>query len=138
MINSIYEFNTKLLGVKTGKPNLLTDAEHSWLVMALQEEIEELEEARTNESVVDCVDSLLDLAYFAIGGCVRLGLTADRIQECFETIHNANMAKKMGVKQTRPQDGTVADAVKPAGWQSPEQTMFHIIFRPNTQLELPL
>lgn len=102
MINSIYEFNTKLLGVKTGRPNLLTDGEHNWLVMALQEEIKELKQARDNESVVDCVDSLLDLAYFAIGGCVRLGLTADQIQECFDTIHNANMAKKNGHERITP------------------------------------
>ena len=135
MIKDIYEFNTKLLGVKTGQPKMLEKAEADWLLVALAEEITEFEDAT---DVVNKVDSLLDLAYFAIGGCVRMGLTAEQIEGCFNVIHRANMAKKMGVKESRPQDGSIADAVKPAGWQPPEAAMERIIYLKGTQMEMDL
>jgi len=129
MIKEIYTFNTQLLGVKTGQPAFLTPNERNWLITALNEEIEEFIDATEKQSLSDCVDSLLDLAYFAIGGCVRLGLTEDQIQECFNVIHKANMAKKQGVKASRPQDGSVADAVKPEGWEAPEKAIKKILWR---------
>jgi len=128
MIKRIYNFNTQLLNIPTGEPRLLEQKEFNWLNVALNEEIEELKDAMAEQSIVGCVDSLLDLAYFSIGGCVRLGLTAEQIEECFNTIHSANMRKKMGVKETRPTDGSVADAIKPADWVSPETIMETIIF----------
>jgi predicted HAD superfamily Cof-like phosphohydrolase len=129
MIKEIYDFNTKLLGVKTGQLALLTANERNWLLTALHEEIEEFLEATEKQSLVDCIDSLLDLTYFAIGGCVRLGLTAEQIQDCFNAIHKANMLKKQGIKASRPQDGTVADAIKPEGWEAPEETIKKILWR---------
>jgi len=128
MIKEIYDFNTKLLGVKTGQLALLTANERNWLLTALHEEIEEFLEATEKQSLVDCIDSLLDLTYFAIGGCVRLGLTAEQIQDCFNAIHKANMLKKQGIKASRPQDGTVADAIKPEGWEAPEKAIKKILY----------
>ena len=135
MIKSVYEFNTKLLGVQTGQPKRLDKAEKDWLLSALNEEITEFEDA---PSIVDEIDGLLDLVYFAIGGCVRMGLTAEQIEECFQAIHHANMAKKMGVKESRPQDGSIADAVKPIGWQPPEQAIERIVYHQDPQGELDL
>lgn len=135
MIKSIYEFNTQLLGVKTGNPRLLEKSEMDWLLVALNEEIQELVEADEKRSLVDCVDSVLDLAYFAIGACTRMGLTEDQIEDCFKAIHHANMAKKMGVKNSRPQDGSIADAIKPTDWQSPEKAIKNILFKKSTQIE---
>lgn len=134
MIKSIYEFNTELLNVQTGTPRLLERAEFNWLNSALLEEIGELHTARDAESITESVDSLLDLAYFAIGGCVRMGLTAEQIEECFQTVHNANMEKKMGVKESRPQDGSIADAIKPSDWMAPEELMERIIFRKEQEI----
>ena len=70
---------------------------------------------------------MLDLTYFAIGACVRMGLSEDQTRRCFEAIHNANMAKKKGVKETRTNDGSVADAIKSADWQSPEKIIEDIL-----------
>lgn len=123
MIKEIYQFNTELLGVETGKPRMLDRSQYDWLIVALNEEIAELDEAHTKQSMVGCVDSLMDLAYFAIGGCVRMGLTQTQIEQCFAYIHNANMNKKLGMKSTRPTDGSVADAVKPIDWIAPEAQM---------------
>lgn len=123
MIQEIFKFNTELLGVKTGTPRMLEKAEFDWLIVALNEEITEFIEAKEKGDMVGCVDSLLDLAYFAVGGCVRMGLTQKQIEQCFSFINNANMMKKQGMKETRPTDGSVADAVKPADWVAPEQQM---------------
>lgn len=138
MIKSVYKFNTELLGVKTGNPHLLKDSEQAWLMLALREELNEFDTAHHSDSLVDSVDALLDLVYFAIGGCVRMGLTAEQIEECFNTIHQANMNKKMGVKESRPQDGSVADAIKPTDWVAPEEKMKAIIFPVPKQMELDL
>ena len=138
MIKSIYEFNTQLLGVKTGTPKLLEKSELDWLLVALNEEIQELVEADEKSSLVDCVDSVLDLAYFAVGACTRMGLTQQQIEDCFKAIHHANMTKKMGVKESRPQDGSIADAIKPIGWQPPEKAIKDILYQKNTQMELGL
>ena len=134
MIKSIYKFNTELLNVQTGTPKLLERAEFNWLNSALLEEIDELHTARDTKSITESVDSLLDLAYFAIGGCVRMGLTAEQIEECFQTVHNANMKKKMGIKESRPQDGSIADAIKPSDWMAPEELMERIIFRKEQEI----
>lgn len=138
MISEIYEFNTKLLNVKTGNPNSLTKAEFDWLLGALFEEIDELREAHDKAQIIDAVDALIDLSYFAIGGLVRMGLTEQQIQECFNTVHQANMAKKQGIKDTRPTDGSIADAIKPADWKAPEEKMKEVIFGANHQKELDL
>ena len=123
MIKSIYEFNTQLLGVQTGTPHLLNKSEFDWLIVALNEEIQEFTESHEKGDMVGCVDGLLDLAYFAVGACTRMGLTQKQIEQCFSFIHNANMMKKQGQKDTRPTDGTVADAIKPTNWKAPEEQM---------------
>jgi predicted HAD superfamily Cof-like phosphohydrolase len=128
MIKEIHEFNTKLLDVKTGSICFPSQQEQQWLVGALREEIDEFLDAKRAQSIIGCVDSLLDLAYFAIGGCVRFGLNPEQIEDCFQAIHAANMAKRKGVKESRPQDGTVSDAVKPEGWIAPEVAMQKILY----------
>jgi len=136
MINEIYTFNTELLGVKTGNIRQLPEQEFNWLLVALNEEIDEFIEAYNKQSIVDCVDSLLDLTYFAIGGLIRHGLTAEQIEKCFNAVHSANMTKKIGQKASRPTDGSVADAIKPDGWIAPEKVIKDILF--SRQLELDL
>lgn len=138
MIEEIYKFNTELLGVKTGEPKLLNKEELTFIIMAFDEEIQELDEAHAEQDLVGCVDAVLDLAYFAIGGCVRMGLTRAQIEGCFQAIHSANMEKKLGVKESRPQDGSIADATKPVGWEPPEVAMERIIYPAGQQLELEL
>lgn len=128
MIERIHHFNSEVLGVNREQPDLLSKSEYLWLIEALEEEIEEFVEAYTKQDLVGCVDSVLDLAYFAVGACKRMGLTVDQTEKCFAVIHNANMLKKIGIKATRTNDGSVADAVKPEGWIAPEQVMEMIIY----------
>tara|TARA_R110000744_G_scaffold21338_5_gene55367 strand:+ start:1309 stop:1728 length:420 start_codon:yes stop_codon:yes gene_type:complete len=136
MIKDIYEFNTEILEVKRKGPKLLEEVEINWLIGALREEIQELIDANEIKDLVGCVDGVLDLAYFAVGACVRMGLTKNQIEDCFQVIHTANMAKRKGIKESRPQDGSIADAVKPIEWEPPELAMAKIIFKNTKQIEL--
>lgn len=119
MINEIVYFNREVLGVARDKPALLTEEEVRWLRRALLEEVDEFMEAHAAEQLPMAVDGLIDLIYFAVGGLYRMGLNEEKIRECFIAVHSANLTKKRGVKASRPQDGSVADAVKPAGFIDP-------------------
>lgn len=120
MVPHVLYFNRTVLQITRNKPQLLEAKELFWLLGALAEEITELETAHLGEhDLAKSVDALIDLIYFAIGGLYRLGLDEMLIAECFGTVHQANLQKKLGVKPTRPQDGSVADAVKPEGFEDP-------------------
>ena len=118
MIKEIFSFNRDVLGISPLLfPRRLPETERAWLLAALAEECEEFGSSR---SIEDDVDSLIDLIYFAVGGLYRHGLTEEQAARCFQAVHSANWEKKLGVVESRPNDGTVADAVKPSGWADPK------------------
>ena len=125
MINEIYEFNRAVLGADPRQMVLTLDLpEQEWLVAALKEEIQEFEDS---QSVAGKVDALIDLCYFAVGGLVKLGLDEDQAQDCFDAVHRANMTKKPGIKDTRPNDGSIVDAIKDENFQDPTNVIEEII-----------
>jgi predicted HAD superfamily Cof-like phosphohydrolase len=125
MINEIYEFNRVVLGANPRQMTLSLDLpEQEWLLAALKEEIQEFEDS---QSVAGKVDALIDLCYFAVGGLVKLGLDEDQAQDCFDAVHRANMTKKPGIKDTRPNDGSVIDAIKDENFQDPTDAIEEII-----------
>jgi len=120
MVPHVIHFNRDLLGLSRERPQLLDARESLWLFQALLEEVQEFMEAHNEEAdLAKSVDALIDLLYFTIGGLYRLGLDEILIAQCFGAVHEANLTKRRGVKATRPNDGTVADAVKPADFQDP-------------------
>lgn len=125
---NVIEFNTTVLKIppKSEITNMTID-EVVWTVKALHEEIQEFGYAANMDLVVDQVDALIDLMYFAIGALHKLGLTAEQISTCCDAVHQCNMTKKKGVKVSRG-DGSVPDAIKPSGWFSPENRIKHILF----------
>lgn len=128
MIEEVVAFNRDLLGIPQREPHMLNSAEWKWLRAALLEELNETDQAFSEEHLVKMVDGILDLLYFGIGGLYRMGLTEEQINLCFQAVHTANLKKKAGVKETRPNDGTVADAIKPEGFVPPEEAIHHILF----------
>ena len=125
MINEIYEFNREVLGANPRQMVLTLDLpEQEWLVAALKEEIQEFEDSRSD---AEKVDALIDLCYFAIGGLVKLGLDEEQAQACFDAVHRANMTKKPGIKDTRPNDGSIVDAIKDENFQDPTDAIEEII-----------
>ena len=125
MIEDICTFNREVLEIKDRPLTLLSKDEFDYLIKAFNEEITEVFTAHRKGNIVDFVDGVLDLCYFAIGGLYRAGLTPDQITRCFNVIHAANMQKKQGIQAKR--GGKAVDAVKPEGWVPPERLILNIL-----------
>ena len=69
------------------------------------------------EDKVDMIDAIMDLIYFALGRLYEIGCTENDFAAMWNAIHHANMTKKRGNKGRGSDD----DAIKPEGWQGPEQ-----------------
>lgn len=79
----------------------------------LQEELDELRDARDDASLSGQFDALLDLVYVAIGTAIMMGLPWQR---GWDLVHAANMKKRRGVTHR----GHEVDLVKPPGWEPPD------------------
>lgn len=79
----------------------------------LQEELDELRDAKTAD---DAVDALLDLIVFATGTLDAFQVNAD---ESWNRIHDKNMQKEPGIKAERPNPYGFPDLIKPEGWTPP-------------------
>jgi len=82
----------------------------------LREELDEIRSALAAGDLVGTLDGIIDLQYVAEGLAVNLGLP---IVEGFELVHQANMAKVAPKSHRESRRGTMWDAIKPPGWQSP-------------------
>jgi predicted HAD superfamily Cof-like phosphohydrolase len=84
----------------------------------LQEELDETRAAAVvDKNPPEIVDGLIDLCVVAIGTLDAFGVDA---YEAWDRVHNANMAKEVGVKESRPNPLGLPDLVKPKGWKAPE------------------
>ena len=84
----------------------------------LQEEIDELSVAFKAKNMPEVADALIDTIYFSLGALYQLGVDFDG---AFTEVHEANMAKKAGVKAERGLDG---DASKPSNWKAPDLSKY--------------
>jgi predicted HAD superfamily Cof-like phosphohydrolase len=91
----------------------------------LQEELDEMRKAvvdfqagriTSNKAADDTVDALIDLCVVAIGT-----LNAYDINEytAWNRVYEANMAKEVGIKESRPNPLGLPDLIKPEGWTAP-------------------
>jgi len=83
----------------------------------LDEELGETKEAIANGDASEVVDGLIDLCVIAIGTMDAFGVDP---RASWNRVHKANMAKEVGVKESRPNPLGLPDMVKPEGWQPPE------------------
>ena len=125
MFTRVFDFNARVVGIEPRLLGTITPEhpEMEWLVGVLQEEAQELAEAKT---LVDQVDALIDSIVFAMGGLYRLGLTKEQALECFHAVMDANFEKKAGQKEGREVEG-VKDAIKPEGWKGPEARIKEVL-----------
>lgn len=101
------------LGLPVGSvPQRLSDERKDFGVTCLKEELEEFQTATTIE---DEADALLDLAYFAVGRLVEMGIP---LSPAWEEVQRANLDKKRGEGKR----GTKVDATKPPGWKPPDHS----------------
>jgi dephospho-CoA kinase len=112
-LDLVLQFNQDIIGLPIpDSPSRLDPGRKKWASRALSEELTEFVEAAELE---DEVDALVDLAYFALGRIIEMGVVPGA---AFEEVHAANMAKVRGELSKRP-DSKGFDAIKPDGWQPP-------------------
>jgi predicted HAD superfamily Cof-like phosphohydrolase len=88
----------------------------------LQEELNETKKALKEGDPEEIVDGLIDLCVVAIGTLDAFGV--DR-KEAWNEVHKANMKKKVGVKESRPNPLGLPDLIKPEGWTAPSHKDNH-------------
>lgn len=91
----------------------------------LQEELDELKKATHRGIPIDpeeTVDALIDLCVVAIG---TLDLFDVNAYEAWDEVLEANMNKKVGVKETRPNPMGLPDLIKPKDWKAPSHKGNH-------------
>lgn len=125
-INAVVDFNKEILGIQQRIIRGMQEAEQEITLKCLTEELAELKQAIDDVSIVDQVDAIIDLVYFAFGALYKIGLTPEQINACCMAVHNANMSKKRGINAKRATGA--ADAIKPEGWVSPEDRISKILF----------
>jgi hypothetical protein len=85
----------------------------------LEEELNELKNAKGAE---DVVDALIDLCVVAIGTLDAFDVNASK---AWEEVLEANMNKEPGIKESRPNPLGLPDLIKPPGWVGPDHTGNH-------------
>ena len=75
--------------VKT-KPSFSTDKINQLRISLIQEELDELKEAMTNNDLLEVADALTDLLYVTYGAGHAFGIDLDK---CFNEVQNSNMSK---------------------------------------------
>ena len=69
-----------------------------------------------NMDAEEIVDGLIDLCVVAIGTLDAFGVNANK---AWDEVLKANMNKRVGVKETRPNPLGLPDLMKPADWKAP-------------------
>ena len=82
----------------------------------LQEELDETKRAIMAGDPEEIVDGLIDLCVVAIGTLDAFGVDA---YKAWDEVLKANMAKEVGVKESRPNPLGMPDLIKPEGWKAP-------------------
>ena len=85
-------------------------------VRFIQEEFNELVKATEDRDREEVVDALIDIMVVALGTLDIFEIDADK---AWIQVHHANMAKEVGVKESRPNPLGLPDLVKPEGWTAP-------------------
>jgi len=90
---------------------------------------EEMNELKTAKNADDVVDALIDLCVVAIGTLDLFDVSASI---AWDRVHEANMNKMVGIKESRPNPLGLPDLIKPEGWIAPSHTtnvgLFKLIF----------
>ncbi len=88
----------------------------------IKEEYDETREALIMQDSEEIVDGLIDLCVVAIGTLDALGVNA---HIAWDSVLEANMAKEVGVKESRPNPLGLPDLIKPEGWTAPSHEDNH-------------
>ncbi len=87
----------------------------------LREELGEFVEAAEQGDLVEQVDAMIDVIYFALGNLVEMGVPPDAI---WDIVHTANMSKDRSGQTLRGPDGKI---IKPDDWVPPNEGIQRVI-----------
>lgn len=88
----------------------------------LEEELTETVKAFAQNDPEEIVDGLIDLCVVAIGTLDAFGVDP---YKAWDEVLEANMAKEVGVKESRPNPLGVPDLIKPNDWKAPSHKGNH-------------
>lgn len=117
----VADFHTEVL--KLSEPQIPTFNSPEWIIERtrfMMEELQEFTSAAMTSDMVKAADGLADIVYVALGTAWMMGLPFDKI---FDHVHTCNMKKQKGVTSR----GNAIDAMKPVGWQPPDQGIAKIL-----------
>ena len=120
IVKALLEFNQAFEIPKLDNPGLGSNELIELRIKLLTEEVEEYAEAARNGDMVEILDALADIGYILAGTIINHGMQ-DIYDEAFNEVHRSNMAKLVGGKVIRREDGKV---LKPKGWQPPQLAQF--------------
>jgi len=120
IVKALLEFNQAFEIPKLDNPGLGTNELIELRIKLLTEEVEEYAEAARNGDMVEILDALADIGYILAGTIINHGMQ-DIYDDAFNEVHRSNMAKLVGGKVIRREDGKV---LKPKGWQPPQLAQF--------------
>ena len=72
------------------KPSFSNEKINQLRISLIQEELDELKEAMTNNDLLEVADALTDLLYVTYGAGHAFGIDLDK---CFNEVQNSNMSK---------------------------------------------
>ena len=82
----------------------------------IQEELDETLKAHADQNKEELVDGLIDIVVVALGTLDAFGVNTEK---AWNEVLEANLAKEVGEKETRPNPLGLPDLIKPEGWEGP-------------------
>ena len=132
MVKDIHDMHTKYgvhEWVRTKVESGDTESLKSFLSFRMdfinEEYTETLKAIFHDEDPEEIVDGLIDIIVVALGTLDAFGVNP---QKAWDEVHNANMAKEVGVKAERPNPLGLPDLIKPNGWTAPSHDGNHGYF----------
>jgi predicted HAD superfamily Cof-like phosphohydrolase len=123
-VKDIYDMHTKF-GVRKAIEKLSPEELNEFLqfrIRFLEEELNETKKAAEEKDAEEVVDGLIDLCVVAIGTMDAFGVNA---YQAWNKVQTANMAKEVGIKESRPNKLGLPDLIKPEGWTPPSHKGNH-------------
>lgn len=117
MFAAVYAFQKKMGFPMPERSTELPREVFEFRARFLDEELQELLVAYEEHDLEKQFDALLDIVYVALGTALLMGLWS--WDTGFKRVHDANMKKEPGRKESRPGSLPGYDCRKPDGWQAP-------------------
>ena len=105
-IKLLTEFNKAFSVPVNRKPTLISNEEFKLKINLIKEELNEYENACSEEDITEVCDAIVDLAYVMYGMVVQHGLS-DVFDDMFEEVHKSNMSKLENGRELTRSDGKI-------------------------------